>query len=172
MLFPLKNSCCPRKTQPCRSTLGTNSCPRRGREGRPALCLRALGQALLRVQGKRNRMDSCVSSRDGPSLPSPSLCSRSVQRWGQNSSVLFFSHHLELTRAMSGPCTPWLPEVEAPTAGAASGLRATCCPAGWLGAATTLGGITRKGFSDRNPNRRCQGCFPPSFRFFRDSIST
>ena len=42
----------------------------------------------------------------GPQPSVSSLCSRSVQRWGQKSSVLFFSRHLELTRVPSGPCTP------------------------------------------------------------------
>ena len=58
-------------------------------------------------------------------------------RGGDKSSALFFSHQLELTRVPSGPCTPRLPAVEAPSAGAASGLRVTRCPAGWLGAATS-----------------------------------
>lgn len=130
------------------------------------MCPCAPGQAPLGVQGKRNRMDSRVASRGGPSLPSPSLCSRSVQRWGQKSSVLFFSRYLELTRVPMGRSTPRLPAVEAPGAGATSGLRAACRPAGRLSAAATLGGVTRKGFSDRNPNGWCQGCFPPSFRYF------
>ena len=122
------------------------------------------GRGGLVCEGEEKLDGFRCCQQGGPSLPSPASA-HARSRGGDRSHLSYFSLVIWSSReCRQARARPGLPVAEAPGARTTSGLRAACCPARWLGATAALGGLTRKGFSDRNPNRWCQRCFPPLFR--------
>lgn len=106
----------------------------------------------------------------GPQPSVSSLCSRCPEVGTEVICPIFLSS-LELTRVPSGPCTPRASCGRGSGARTASGLRATCRPAGRLGAAAALGGLTRKGFQTETQTGGGRAVFHHCFDIFSEILS-